>query len=72
MEAKGGGQRESSGGRKRKANKKQRLTNDDLFYDPNMDDEDEKWMNRQRMAYHNGEVCIPMVQCAEEGGSSYN
>lgn len=64
MESREGGQRGSSGGRKRKVSKKQKLTNDDLFYDPNMDEEDEKWVDRQRMAYHNGEVCIiSMVQC---------
>lgn len=39
------------GGASRKVKK---LSNDELFYDPNMDDEDEKWMNRRRMAYHNG------------------
>lgn len=42
----------SHGAGKRKFKK---LTNDELFYDPNMDDEDEKWVRRQRMAYHNGE-----------------
>ncbi len=38
------------------AKKVKKLTNDELFYDPNMDDDDEKWVNRKRMAYHNGEV----------------
>ena len=38
------------------AKKIKKLTNDELFYDPDMDDEDEKWVKRQRMAYHNGEV----------------
>lgn len=38
------------------ARKVKKLSNDELFYDPNMDDEDEKWMNRKRMAYHNGEL----------------
>ncbi len=43
-------------GMQRKVGKKVRkLTNDELFYDPNMDEEDEKWIRRQRMAYHNGE-----------------
>lgn len=37
------------------ARKVKKLTNDELLYDPNMDEEDEKWMNRHRMAYHNGE-----------------
>ena len=40
--------------RGRTSRKVKKLTNDELFYDPNMDDEDEKWMNRRRMAYHNG------------------
>ena len=31
-----------------------KLSNDELFYDPGMDAEDERWVNRQRMAYHNG------------------
>jgi hypothetical protein len=44
--------RDSGGGGARKV---KRLSNDELFYDPNMDEEDEKWMNRRRMAYHNGE-----------------
>lgn len=43
------------GGRKKKKKTKHRvLTNDELFYDPNMDEDDQKWVNRQRMAYHNG------------------
>ncbi len=28
--------------------KKPQFTDDDLLYDPNMDDEDEKWMNKHR------------------------
>lgn len=35
-------------------NKVRKLTNDELFYDPDVDAEDEKWVNRQRLAYHNG------------------
>lgn len=31
-----------------------KLSNDELFYDPGLDAEDERWVNRQRMAYHNG------------------
>lgn len=46
-------------GAKRKQKKKfRKLTNDELFYDPHMDEEDEKWVTRQRMAYHNGEKCL--------------
>lgn len=29
-----------------------KLTNDELFYDPKMDEEDEKWVERQRRNYH--------------------
>lgn len=44
--------------RKKKKTKHRVLTNDELFYDPDMDDDDQKWVNRQRMAYHNGkELC---------------
>lgn len=44
------------GGKKKKKKTKHRvLTNDELFYDPDMDEDDQKWVNRQRMAYHNGE-----------------
>lgn len=47
---------EGEGLQQRKVGKKVRkLTNDELFYDPNMDEEDEKWVRRRRMAYHNGE-----------------
>ena len=31
-----------------------KLSNDELFYDPDMDEDDERWVQRQRMAYHNG------------------
>ncbi len=41
-------------GRTRNVGKKVcKLSNEELFYDPNIDDENEKWVNRQRMAYHN-------------------
>ena len=50
------GRRGEEGQRREKRNKKvEKLTNDELFYDPHMDEEDEKWVARQRMAYHNGE-----------------
>ena len=39
---------------RRSGKKVRKLTNDELFYDPNMDDEDEKWVRHQRMSYHNG------------------
>ena len=59
----GGGDGEVMAGRggakKNKKRKFRKLTNDELFYDPHMDEEDEKWVNRQRMAYHNGETCGP-------------
>lgn len=31
--------------------KRKQLTNDDLLYDPNADDDDEKWIASQRKAY---------------------
>uniref|UniRef100_A0A1X7TFQ4 Uncharacterized protein n=1 Tax=Amphimedon queenslandica TaxID=400682 RepID=A0A1X7TFQ4_AMPQE len=33
--------------------KVRKLTNDELFYDPNLDDEDEKWVEKQRRTYRN-------------------
>lgn len=43
----------------RKVGKKVRkMTNDELFYDPKMDEEDEKWMKRQRMTYLNGRLIL--------------
>lgn len=54
-------------GRKSGSSKKvKKLTNDELFYDPDLDDQNEKWMNRQRMAYHNGEVCLVRVCLATQ------
>ena len=50
-----------SGGREkrerseRRRNECRRPTDEELFYDPHMDEEDEKWVQRQRMAYHNGQ-----------------
>ena len=48
----GDGDREKK--KKQKKSKRRKLTNDELLYDPNMDKEDERWINRQRMAYRNG------------------
>ena len=50
------GDESREGGRRKKKKKTEHrvLTNDELFYDPDMDDDDQKWVNRQRMAYHNG------------------
>jgi hypothetical protein len=45
---------ENVGRSKRKQKKRIKLTNDELLYDPNMDDEDERWIQRQRLSYHNG------------------
>jgi hypothetical protein len=39
-----------------KQSQRQRLTDEELFYDPHMDEEDEQWVKRQRMAYHNVKV----------------
>ena len=43
---------------KKKKTKVRKLTNDELFYDPNMDEDDERWVQRQRLAYHNGGYCL--------------
>ena len=56
-----GGDRQEGGDRRRRRGTPKRvkkLSNDELFYDPNMDEEDEKWVKRQRMAYHNGEMLV--------------
>ena len=46
----------------RKVGKKiRKMTNDELFYDPKMDEEDEKWIKRQRMTYLNGRL----ITCTE-------
>jgi predicted nucleic acid binding AN1-type Zn finger protein len=44
---------ENVGRSKRRQKKRIKLTNDELLYDPNMDDEDERWIQRQRLSYHN-------------------
>eukprot|EP00042_Codosiga_hollandica_P024583 m.104605 g.104605 ORF g.104605 m.104605 type:complete len:329 (-) comp51603_c0_seq1:125-1111(-) len=36
---------------KKKNEKRKKQTDDELFYDPNQDDEDDKWVNRQRHAH---------------------
>ena len=36
------------------AKKVRKLTDDELFYDPKMDEKDARWIKRCRMAYHNG------------------
>ena len=43
-------------GIKKVGKKVRKMTNDELFYDPRMDEEDEKWMKRQRTSYLNGET----------------
>lgn len=55
-EGKGSHEREAVVGRWSGSSTKKvrKLTNDELFYDPKMDEEDERWIKRQRMAYHNG------------------
>ena len=63
--------------RRRTPKKVKKLSNDELFYDPNMDDEDEKWMKRRRMEYHNGEVglhnggWVTLSSCTVKGRQSY-
>ena len=49
-----GGDGDNGKKKQKKKNKRRKLTNDELLYDPNMDKEDERWVNRQRMAYRNG------------------
>ena len=52
------GSEDEGGGtdRIRKVGKKVRkMTDEELFYDPKMDEEDERWMKRQRMKYLNSE-----------------
>lgn len=50
-EEEGGG----ADGIKKVGKKVRKMTDDELFYDPKMDEEDEKWMKRQRMNYLNGQ-----------------
>lgn len=39
------------------------MTNDELFYDPEMDDKDEKWVNKQReMNATLGNFCVWSIQ----------
>lgn len=39
------------------------MTNDELFYDPEMDDKDEKWVNKQReMNATLGNFCVLSMQ----------
>ena len=61
-----GGESREGGRRKKKKTKHRVLTNDELFYDPDMDDDDQKWVNRQRMAYHNGkqlhQECVNVLE----------
>jgi len=42
--------------KKEKKNKRKKLTNEELLYDPDLDNENQRWINRQRMAYHNGKL----------------
>lgn len=37
-------------------------TDDELLYDPYMDDEDEKWVKEQRKEYHMGRLCVDRLQ----------
>lgn len=51
----GAGSKDDKAACSRTVKKVRKLTNDELFYDPDMDEEDERWIRRQRMSYHNGE-----------------
>lgn len=68
-EGEGGSERTEAGGEKcgGATRKVKKLTNDELFYDPNMDEEDERWVRRQRMAYHNGMKIRDKGVCAWVG-----
>ena len=56
----------------RKVGKKVRkMTNEELFYDPKMDEEDEKWMKRQRMTYLSGEI-FSIAFLVETNGQEYD
>lgn len=59
--------------KKEKKNKRKKLTNEELLYDPDLDSENQRWINRQRMAYHNGKlpgcliaVCVIQSVSADE------
>ena len=52
---------DGDGRKKKKKSKRRKLTNDELLYDPNMDREDERWVNRQRMVYRNGILVIAVI-----------
>lgn len=72
-ESKGGD--DKTGERQEKKQKKEKkkvrkLTNDELFYDPTMDDEDEKWVARQRMAYHNVKAAQELAHDKGKGTQS--
>ena len=49
-------ERDESEGIRKVGKKIRKMTDDELFYDPKMDEEDEKWMKRQRMTYLNGRL----------------
>lgn len=41
--------------------RREMLTNDELFYDPDMDDEDEKWVTKQRQQHMNKGMYIMWI-----------
>lgn len=49
-------ERDDSEGIRKIGKKVRKMTDDELFYDPKMDEEDERWMKRQRMTYLNGRL----------------
>ncbi len=57
------GEDDQAGSTRYVGKKVSKLSNDELFYDPGLDDEDERWVNRQRMAYHNG--WLPMLAMSQ-------
>ena len=48
--------------KKKHPRKVKKLTNDELFYDPEMDKEDERWVRRKCMSYYNGEQALKWVK----------
>ena len=54
-----------------KRSQRQRLTDEELFYDPHMDEEDEQWVKRQRMAYHNGQYPCTTTVSTPDHNSQY-
>ncbi len=66
-EGQGQGEGEGREKRRKQKSKVRKLTNDELFYDPHIDEDNERWVARQRMAYHNGK-CVTLRVVASSPG----